>query len=279
MNHQRINDVEDLSAFYSCPPTSSSQVSLQSYDSEYSVRLSPISPTNDSAGQRLPSIAQVLSSSLSDAFLSPTSSTCSLNQSLSTPACPSLSSSHSSSTISSISSNLSDHIPQQATRKTLRRTTTCIFPTNRRGRPRKNPAATAATAATSASTTITSKKGCKGKKKSENEIKIIKSEYEKATVPTATAAFNPTLRSGVDFASNKPRWQDFERQTLIESIVQEKELDNMSSIPWDKVSRVVGRAKKACQDQWRREILPHLLKGFVRQNQGCFQDSEMVDQQ
>ncbi|KAF1805252.1 hypothetical protein FB192DRAFT_1361903 [Mucor lusitanicus] len=67
----------------------------------------------------------------------------------------------------------------------------------------------------------------------------------------------------------------------MEVIVQEKELDNMASIPWDKVSNVVGRAKKACQDQWRREILPYLLKGFVRQTQGCFEDrdSEMTDKQ
>ncbi|KAL9553941.1 hypothetical protein PS6_003662 [Mucor atramentarius] len=261
MNHQEFNAVEGLLSLYSYPSSSSSQMSLQSYGSEYSVRLNPISPTNDSAGQRLPSIAQVLSSSPTDTFGSPASSTCSLNMLLSTPVCPSMTSSCSSSTTSSISSSFSDYIPQQATRKTLRRTTACTFPANRRGRPRKNPN-TATTTSTNATTT--SKKGSKNKKKDETEIKIIKSEYEKTN-----AAFVP----------NKPRWQDSERQTLIEVIVQEKELDNMSTIPWDKVSKVVGRAKKACQDQWRREILPHLLKGLVRQPQGCFEGGETMDKQ
>ncbi|CAO3619105.1 unnamed protein product [Mucor fragilis] len=278
MNHHEFNAVEGLLGLYSCPPSSSSQVSLQSYGSEYSVRLSPISSSNDSAVQRLPSIAQVLSSPPSDTFGFPTSSTCSLNLLLSTPKCPSMTTSCSSSTTSSISSNISDHAPQQAARKTLRRTTACIFPANRRGRPRKNPT-TSTTTNTANMAATTNKKSAKGKKKNEAEIKIIKSEYEKATVPTAAAASNPTLNSSADGISNKPRWQDFERQTLIEIIVQEKELDNMSSIPWDKVSQVVGRAKKACQDQWRREILPHLLKGFTRQNQGCFEDSEMTDKQ
>ncbi|KAL0141893.1 Homeodomain-like DNA binding domain-containing transcription factor [Mucor lusitanicus] len=275
MNYQEFTAVEGLLSLYSCPPSASSQVSLQSYDSEYSVRLSPISPANESAGQRLPSIAQVLSSPPSDAFMSPASSMSSLNLHLSTPTmCPSMSSSCSTSTASSISSQLSDYAPQQAPRKTLRRTTTGIFPANRRGRPRKNPnpaAPTTAVIATTNTPTTTNKKGSssKGKKRSDKEIKIIKSEYEKTSTP------------GVDPVSSKPRWQDVERQTLMEVIVQEKELDNMASIPWDKVSNVVGRAKKACQDQWRREILPYLLKGFVRQTQGCFEDrdSEMTDKQ
>ncbi|KAL7318183.1 hypothetical protein PS15m_004440 [Mucor circinelloides] len=278
MNHQEFNAVEGLLSLYSYPSSSSSQMSLQSYGSEYSVRLNPISPTNDSAGQRLPSIAQVLSSSPTDTFGSPASSTCSLNMLLSTPVCPSMTSSCSSSTTSSISSSFSDYIPQQATRKTLRRTTACTFPANRRGRPRKNPN-TATTTSTNATTT--SKKGSKNKKKDETEIKIIKSEYEKVAAVTAatTVATNLALKTNAAFVPNKPRWQDSERQTLIEVIVQEKELDNMSTIPWDKVSKVVGRAKKACQDQWRREILPHLLKGLVRQPQGCFEGGETMDKQ
>ncbi|OBZ91496.1 hypothetical protein A0J61_00462 [Choanephora cucurbitarum] len=65
---------------------------------------------------------------------------------------------------------------------------------------------------------------------------------------------------------NKPRWQDSERQELMEAIVKEKNLDDMSTIPWDKISKAVGRAKKACKDQWRREVLPGLIKGLIHKN-------------
>lgn len=65
---------------------------------------------------------------------------------------------------------------------------------------------------------------------------------------------------------NKPRWQDSERQELMEAIVKEKNLDDMSTIPWDKISKAVGRAKKACKDQWRRELLPNLIKGLMHKN-------------
>lgn len=33
----------------------------------------------------------------------------------------------------------------------------------------------------------------------------------------------------------------------------------MTTFPWDKIAAVVGRDKKACKDQWRREVLPSLL--------------------
>jgi hypothetical protein len=62
----------------------------------------------------------------------------------------------------------------------------------------------------------------------------------------------------------KPRWQPAEKQELMEAIVKDKELDDMATIRWDRIAMAVGRAKKACKDQWRREILPTLLK-----NQDC----------
>lgn len=60
--------------------------------------------------------------------------------------------------------------------------------------------------------------------------------------------------------STKPRWQAAEKRGLLEAIVREKNLDDMASIRWDRISMAVGRAKKACKDQWRRELLPGLLK-------------------
>ncbi|KAI9355269.1 hypothetical protein BD770DRAFT_391580 [Pilaira anomala] len=36
----------------------------------------------------------------------------------------------------------------------------------------------------------------------------------------------------------------------------------MTTIRWDRISLAVGRAKKACKDQWRREVLPNLMRGL-----------------
>ncbi|KAI8339879.1 hypothetical protein BC941DRAFT_236300 [Chlamydoabsidia padenii] len=58
----------------------------------------------------------------------------------------------------------------------------------------------------------------------------------------------------------KPRWQEAERLDLLKAIVKEKHLDDMTSFSWDRISLVVGRAKKACKDQWRREVLPALME-------------------
>ncbi|KAI8090032.1 uncharacterized protein BX664DRAFT_386424 [Halteromyces radiatus] len=62
-----------------------------------------------------------------------------------------------------------------------------------------------------------------------------------------------------DLTSVKPRWQETERKNLLKAIVKEKQLDDMTSFSWDRISLAVGRAKKACKDQWRREVLPALL--------------------
>ncbi|KAI8377716.1 uncharacterized protein BYT42DRAFT_571345 [Radiomyces spectabilis] len=60
----------------------------------------------------------------------------------------------------------------------------------------------------------------------------------------------------------KPRWQDAERLELLEAIVQDKQLNNMATFRWDRISMAVGRAKKACKDQWRREVLPALMNSL-----------------
>lgn len=257
INTQELDAVEGLLGLHSHHYLyqNSSQVSVNSQDSSdhISVQLNPISPMQ-SNDERLPPLSQISAPVPAPAPPNAYASTCSLNYILSTPMCPSMRSScsstssflssYASSISSASSSSTQEHTPQQATRRTLRRTTAYILNANRRGRPRKPNSTTSSSS---------------GNSKKNKEIKIINcGEYEKTS-----AATNP-CEENITVVSNKPRWQDSERQNLIEAIVHEKKLDDMTSIPWDKVSRVVGRAKKACKDQWRREVLPSLLKGFVR---------------
>ncbi|KAI8372962.1 uncharacterized protein BYT42DRAFT_578720 [Radiomyces spectabilis] len=60
----------------------------------------------------------------------------------------------------------------------------------------------------------------------------------------------------------KPRWQDSERLDLLEAVIKEKNLNDMSTFRWDRIALAVGRAKKACKDQWRREVLPALRRSI-----------------
>ncbi|KAI9256297.1 hypothetical protein EDC94DRAFT_210353 [Helicostylum pulchrum] len=97
----------------------------------------------------------------------------------------------------------------------------------------------------------------RGRPRKPTEIKNVDMSYQAtdhSTESTAAAATTP--------ASNKPRWQEAERLELLEAIVKEKELDDMTTIRWDRISLAVGRAKKACKDQWRRELLPNLMRGL-----------------
>ncbi|KAI9478453.1 MAG: hypothetical protein EXX96DRAFT_248595 [Benjaminiella poitrasii] len=103
-------------------------------------------------------------------------------------------------------------------------------------------------------------------------LNLTASEYASHTT-TTTAKRNETKKVGKRpgreglLTSNKPRWQNHERQGLLEAIVREKCLDDMTTIPWDAISKSVGRAKKACKDQWRRELLPYLIDGLFATNQ------------
>ncbi|KAG1465915.1 hypothetical protein G6F56_004791 [Rhizopus delemar] len=71
----------------------------------------------------------------------------------------------------------------------------------------------------------------------------------------------------VNMGYHKPRWNDNERKDLLEAIVKEKNLDDMSTICWERISAEVGRATKACKDQWRRELLPNIRKKFQTRGQ------------
>jgi hypothetical protein len=58
----------------------------------------------------------------------------------------------------------------------------------------------------------------------------------------------------------KPRWQETERLDLLKAVVKEKQLDDMTSFSWENISSAVGKSRKACKDQYRREILPALFE-------------------
>lgn len=113
------------------------------------------------------------------------------------------------------------------------------FTARRRGRPRKPPVVVSAPDVARHNT---------------NEMKLI----------DMSCYFNEEQQqqTTLNTPSPKPRWQDAERLELLEAIVKEKELDDMTTIRWDRISLAVGRAKKACKDQWRREVLPNLMRGL-----------------
>ncbi|ORZ06029.1 hypothetical protein BCR42DRAFT_427531 [Absidia repens] len=78
--------------------------------------------------------------------------------------------------------------------------------------------------------------------------------------PSPSSSTTPSIISNSSATMVKPRWQETERMDLLKAIVKEKQLDDMTSFSWDKISLAVGRAKKACKDQYRREILPALME-------------------
>lgn len=60
----------------------------------------------------------------------------------------------------------------------------------------------------------------------------------------------------------RPRWTANERFKLFMAVVEDKQLDDMTTFAWDRIATRVGRSKKACKDQWRREILKSLIHHF-----------------
>ncbi|CAO3592646.1 unnamed protein product [Absidia cylindrospora] len=78
--------------------------------------------------------------------------------------------------------------------------------------------------------------------------------------PSPSSSTTPSIISNSSATMVKPRWQETERMDLLKAIVKEKQLDDMKSFSWDKISLAVGRAKKACKDQYRREVLPALME-------------------
>lgn len=69
----------------------------------------------------------------------------------------------------------------------------------------------------------------------------------------------PAVASSRRHDKKKPRWNNAERNNLFMAIIKDKQLDNMASYNWDKIAIDVGRARKACKDQWRREVLPSFI--------------------
>lgn len=80
----------------------------------------------------------------------------------------------------------------------------------------------------------------------------------------SSAKYTPlTVKSAVVSSrrhdKKKPRWNNAERSNLFMAIIKDKQLDNMASYNWEKIAIDVGRARKACKDQWRREVLPTFI--------------------
>ncbi|KAG2175465.1 hypothetical protein INT43_001112 [Umbelopsis isabellina] len=73
---------------------------------------------------------------------------------------------------------------------------------------------------------------------------------------------NTMLRTSHDHEKKKPRWNNKERCNLFMAVIKDRDLDDMSTYNWDKIASKVGRARKACKDQWRREVLPALIHGL-----------------
>ncbi|KAG2183887.1 hypothetical protein INT44_008898 [Umbelopsis vinacea] len=78
----------------------------------------------------------------------------------------------------------------------------------------------------------------------------------------------PAVISSRRHDKKKPRWNNAERSNLFMAIMKDKQLDNMATYNWENIAIDVGRARKACKDQWRREVLPtfiHHLKADLFQ--------------
>lgn len=65
-------------------------------------------------------------------------------------------------------------------------------------------------------------------------------------------------------SSEKPRWSNPMRHTLLLAIIEQKELADMATFNWAAIGKQVGRSGKACKDQWRRAILPKLQQMYER---------------
>jgi hypothetical protein len=90
------------------------------------------------------------------------------------------------------------------------------------------------------------------------EKNYIRKKLRSSTKPTQMTA-KPVVVSSRRYDKKKPRWNNTERCSLFKAIIKDKQLDNMATFNWDKIAIDVGRARKACKDQWRREVLPALI--------------------
>ncbi|KAI8985069.1 hypothetical protein BDB01DRAFT_788819 [Pilobolus umbonatus] len=128
--------------------------------------------------------------------------------------------------------------------------------------------------------TLTSRRRGRPRKMDNNtnnyEVHVFENKQSPLSLPRSNSSKSIASNTSSN-TINKPRWQEAERLGLLEAIVKEKNLDDMASIRWDRISLAVGRAKKACKDQWRREILPHLMKGLntsSKKKKSVFSDNE-----
>ncbi|CDH57033.1 predicted protein [Lichtheimia corymbifera JMRC:FSU:9682] len=58
----------------------------------------------------------------------------------------------------------------------------------------------------------------------------------------------------------RPRWRAHERLKLFLAIAEDKQLEDMSTFRWGPIACKVGRSRKACKDQWRREVYRSIVQ-------------------
>ncbi|CAO3650817.1 unnamed protein product [Cunninghamella blakesleeana] len=58
----------------------------------------------------------------------------------------------------------------------------------------------------------------------------------------------------------KPRWSNKERSKLLIAVIEEKQLENLSTFRWKEISKQLNskRSCRACRYQWKYELLPRL---------------------
>lgn len=79
----------------------------------------------------------------------------------------------------------------------------------------------------------------------------------------ARIAANHRNTSAAAAALTRPRWSADERLQLFLAVAEQKQLTDMSTFDWDKISKkftVVERTNKSCKDQWRREVYKSIVK-------------------
>ncbi|KAI7876175.1 hypothetical protein K492DRAFT_198673 [Lichtheimia hyalospora FSU 10163] len=83
------------------------------------------------------------------------------------------------------------------------------------------------------------------------------------TTMTSTSSSSSSIiydRRSVKGGKIRPRWQAHERLKLFLAIAEDKQLEDMSTFRWGPIACKVGRSRKACKDQWRREVYRSIVQ-------------------
>ncbi|CDS07014.1 hypothetical protein LRAMOSA09537 [Lichtheimia ramosa] len=95
----------------------------------------------------------------------------------------------------------------------------------------------------------------------------------RTTMTSTSSSSSSIIRKG---GKIRPRWQAQERLKLFLAIAEDKQLEDMSTFRWGPIACKVGRSRKACKDQWRREVYRSIVQYLEKM---AAQESEESDQQ